>query len=135
MTLRTDLFPTVNRGTTQFIAVRDTLTRADEAPETNAQSLDMKHCSQGRFGIGYHFLILTNGVIQLCRRIGSCGNHSRNLDDVSVAVGIVGGADEEGNRVHTRTDEQDGSLEGLLGFLGELYPDAVVHDRPANQYP
>lgn len=130
MTLRTDLFKTRDREDTQVIAVRDTLTRTDDAPSTDAKVLDAAHCKQGRLGIGVHFLVLLNGVIQLCRGVATRGSHSKDIDDISVAVGVVGGADIEGNRSYTRTHQQEEALSDLLGFLGDTYPDAEVNDRP-----
>lgn len=127
--LRTDLFKTVDRASTRFIAVRDTLTK----PSANIDALviDTIHCRQGRLGIGYHFLIITNGDIQLCRDVATVGSHSRDYDDRSVAIGIVGGTDEEGVRLNTRNPEQLEALQDLTEFLHQMYPDTEVHDRPA----
>lgn len=128
--LRTDLFKTVDRAETRFIAVRDTLTRPDKVEETDAKTLDAIHCKQGRLGIGYHFLIILGGVIQLCRNVDTCGSHSRDLDELSVAIGIVGGTDADGNRSFTRTPEQQEALDDLIEFLARKYPEASVDDHP-----
>ena len=48
--LRTDLFKTVDRVDTRFIAVRDTLTRPGLEP--TIRELDVLHCKQGRLGLG-----------------------------------------------------------------------------------
>ena len=126
--LRTDLFKTVARGETRVIAVRDTLTLPSE--DTDATVIDSRHCQQGRFGIGYHFLVIHNGNIQLCRDINTCGSHSRNLDDISVAIGVTGGVDEEGKRLNTRNPKQDAAIHDLVEFLSAAYPQAEVSDRP-----
>lgn len=126
--LRTDLFKTVDRAETRFIAVRDTLTQAD--PEIDILEMDLRHCRQGRFGVGYHFLLLTGGDIQLGRDIETIGAHSRNIDDEAVAIGIVGGTDEEGDRTFTRTQEQLQALEDLIEFLAQRYPGAGISDTP-----
>ena len=128
--LRTDLFKTVDRVNTRFIAVRDTLTAPSE--DTDAFSIDTLHCRQGRFGIGYHFLIIFNGDIQLCRDVNTCGSHTKNLDDISVAIGITGGINEDGDRRNTRNVEQVEALTDLTLFLEALYPEAEVSDRPLN---
>lgn len=130
--LRTDLFKTVDRAETRFIAVRDSLTQAD--PKIDAREIDRRHCNMGRLGIGFHFLILVCGAIVLCRDIETIGAHSINYDDVSVAVGLVGGIDENKNRVNTRTPEQEEALSDLLEVLQERYPDAGLHD-PQNPIP
>ena len=126
--LRTDLFKTVARGNTRVIAVRDTLTAP--SVNTNAYTIDTQHCLQGRLGIGYHFLVIDAGDIQLCRDVDTCGSHSRNLDDISVAIGVTGGIDDEGNRTNTRNEEQVEAIDDLIRFLNDRYPDAEVDDRP-----
>jgi N-acetylmuramoyl-L-alanine amidase len=128
MMLRTELFKTVARGETRVIAVRDTLTLPSE--DTDATVIDSMHCQQGRFGIGYHFLVTLNGNIQLCRDINTCGSHSRNLDDISVAIGVTGGVDEEGKRLNTRNPTQNEAIHDLVEFLSITYPQAEVSDRP-----
>jgi len=126
--LRTDLFKTLARGETRVIAVRDTLTQPSE--ETDANTIDTQHCRQGRFGIGYHFLVIHNGDIQLCRDIHTIGSHTRNFDEVSVAIGVTGGVDEEGTRAFTRTSLQSSAIDDLIEFLSQMYPLAKVDDRP-----
>ncbi len=128
--LRTDLFKTVDRAQTRFIAVRDTITRPENIEGLDAQRMDIIHCKQGRLGVGYHFLVLPDGTTQLCRDVNTCGSHSRGYDDVSVAIGVVGGADEEGKRTFTRTPEQQQTVAELIKFLQAIYPDAEVSDDP-----
>jgi N-acetylmuramoyl-L-alanine amidase len=131
MRLRTDLFQTVARTDTRVIAVRDTLTPPKQS--TDAYEIDTAHCRQGRLGIGYHFLILIDGTIQLCRRIATCGSHSKHLDDISVAIGVVGGITEDGDRASTRNPEQEQSLADLTRVVQEIYPDAETDDRPLGE--
>lgn len=127
MTLRCNLFHTLPRGSTKYIAIRDTLTSNKE--EFDAYLIDTIHCRQGRLGIGYHFLILTKGDIQLCRHPEATGSHSRNLDEISVAVGLIGGV-TNGVRENNRTPEQLEALDDLIGVLRERYPTAEIDDRP-----
>lgn len=126
--LRTDLFQTRAREETRYIAVRDTLTPSD--PKIGPEDIDAIHCRQGRLGIGYHYLITVDGTAHLGRRLDTVGSHSRALDEHSVAIGIVGGINEEGVRADTRTEAQKEALESLLMFLKGLYPDAEVDDHP-----
>ena len=126
--LRTDLFKTVERAATKYIAVRDTLTKPKD--HFDITTMDKIHCRQGRLGVGYHFLVLTDGTIQLGRDVDTCGSHSRNLDAISVAIGVVGGTDDEGQRALTRTVDQWESIDDLIRFLSLRYPEAVVDDRP-----
>jgi N-acetyl-anhydromuramyl-L-alanine amidase AmpD len=129
--LRTDLFKTMARGNTRVIAVRDTLTPPSD--ETDAYTIDTQHCRQGRLGIGYHFLVVNKGDIQLCRDIETVGSHTRNLDDISVAIGVTGGVDKEGQRTFTRNPDQIEAIDDLIAFLSQRYPEAEVNDRPLGQ--
>jgi len=127
MNLRSNLFKTLPRERTDYIAVRDTITEAKE--DIDAVKIDALHCRQGRLGIGYHFLILTNGNITLGRHIETVGSHSKRMDDISVAIGIVGGLVDK-VRTDTRNLQQIDALEDLKLVLQERYPNAEVHDRP-----
>ena len=129
MTLRSDLFRTVERAETRFICFRDTLTPPEE--DFDIRDLDLKHCRQGRLGCGVHFLVLLNGDIQLGRRVNTVGSHSRDYDWVSVAVGVVGGVGPEGERMNTRTIDQCEALNDICEVLSEMYPNAELHDRYA----
>lgn len=126
--LRTDLFKTVDRAETRFIAIRDTLTKPDL--DIDIRDLDVIHCKQGRLGVGWHFVVLGTGTIQLGRNIETCGSHTKGQDDLSVAVGVVGGLDEEGTRALTRTTEQWQAIDDLVRFLQDRYPDASISDNP-----
>lgn len=126
--LRTDLFKTVDRDETRFIAVRDSLTKPD--PELDAKYFDAAHCRRGRLGIGWHFLILVSGDIQLGRSLKTCGAHSRNMDASSVGIGIVGGKNDENRDAYTRNQDQLEALKDLLEVMTEFYPEADIHDEP-----
>ena len=131
--LRTDLFKTVDRVDTRFIAVRDTLTKPGLEP--TIRELDVLHCKQGRLGVGWHFVVLGTGTIQLGRNIETCGSHTKGQDALSVAIGVVGGLDEEGTRALTRTTEQWKAIDDLVRFLQDRYPAATVSDNPTPDYP
>lgn len=129
--LRTDYLKTKARDETRVIAVRDTLTPPSE--DTDVYTIDQSHCRQGRFGIGYHFLVVDQGHIQLGRDIETCGSHTKNLDDISVAIGVTGGVNENGDRTFTRNPEQIAAVNDLISFLTERYRDAEVQDDPRGE--
>lgn len=131
--LRTDLFKTVDRGDTRFIAVRDTRTQAHQS--IDIKEMDLRHCRQGRLGVGYHFLLLVDGSIQLGRNLKTVGSHSRKYDANSVAIGVVGGVNKEGELANTRSPDQLLSLDELSAFLKTVYPQASVHDEPITASP
>jgi len=131
--LRTDLFKTVDRAETRFIAIRDTLTKPDL--DYNIKTMDAIHSKQGRLGVGWHFLVLLSGNIQLGRNIETCGSHSKGLDDISVSLGVVGGTDENGDRLLTRNQDQWQAIDDLVRFLQSRYPDASINDNPVPNNP
>lgn len=126
--LRTELFKTLERAETRFICVRDTLTKPAE--KMDVRRMDAIHCRQGRLGIGWHFLVQLNGTIQLGRDINTVGSHSRNFDTLSVALGVVGGVDENGDKLFTRNQEQIEAIDDLIKFLTSRYPGSEVNDNP-----
>jgi hypothetical protein len=131
--LRTDLFKTVDRAETRFIAIRDTLTQAD--PDIDVKYLDALHCKRGKLGIGWHFLILVNGDIQLGRDVNTCGSHTKAMDTDSVAIAIVGGLDDEGHKAMTRNIDQIEAMYDTIYVLREMYPDVQLHDTPQRSIP
>jgi hypothetical protein len=126
--LRTDHFPTNDRASTRFIVCRDTLTPPD--PEIDILELDTIHCRKGRIGVGFHFVILPNGTIQLGRRISSTGCFAAGLDQIAVGVGLVGGLVENPphgfKKGYTRTPEQSLALTDLIEVLRDIYPGTLL---------
>lgn len=131
--LRTDLFKTVDRDETRFIAVRDARTNPGEPHDITV--IDAAHCKQGRLGVGWHFFVLTNGTIQLGRNIETCGSHSKGLDQLSVSIGVEGGTNEKGDTALTRTEDQWSAIADLIQFLGDRYPSSEVSDQYLEDYP
>jgi len=131
--LRTDLFKTVDRAETRFIAVRDALTHLGDPHDISR--IDASHCKQGRLGVGWHFFVLGNGNIQLGRNIETCGSHTKGLDTLSVAIGVEGGTDKAGDKELTRTAAQWSAIEDLIEFLSNRYPSSEVSDQYGGHYP
>lgn len=129
MDLRCDLFKTMERDDTRFICIRETGTKPN--PLIDARYMDRFHAQKGRFGLGYQFLLTVDGDIHLGRDLGICGSHTYQLDDVSVAIGIVGGELPDGSKGPTRTPEQLEALEDLLEVLRGFYPEAELDDQYA----
>ena len=128
--IRTDYFKTKTREVTKYICVRDTLTKPEQAKTMTVFDVDTEHCRRGKLGVGYHFLILQDGTIVQCRALKTIGAHSRKFDQISVAIGLVGGLDEKGDRLNTRTPEQLLALEWAIDSMRKEYPDAEVDDNP-----
>ena len=99
----------------------------------NAEVIDRWHKKRGWKGIGYHFVILIDGLIETGRMIDKCGAHTKGMNCKSIGVCYIGGVESERNdkgkysAKDTRTPEQIATLLELLRLLKKIYPDAKIH--------
>ena len=76
----------------------------------------------GWLDVGYHFVILLDGTIQLGRPLEVVGAHVQGHNLNSIGVCYIGG----GSGVDTRTDMQKESLMYLLKTLKLVFRDAEI---------
>ena len=99
----------------------------------NAALIDQWHKSRGWKGIGYHFVILIDGTIELGRMVDQVGAHVKNMNKSSIGVCYIGGVenkkDTKGKWIpkDTRTPEQKVSILELLRLLKKIFPEATIH--------
>ena len=126
--LRTDHFATRERPSTQSLWVRYTNTVND--PRIDAAFLDPLDGKKGYFGLTYHYIIRTNGHIEIGRdpkTISSVGK--RHLQPSQIVIGIVGGlslgvsgpspSDISVQQAANETPEQEVALEWLMQALAD----------------
>ena len=132
--LRTDFFKTRERPSTQSLWVRYTNTVND--PRIDAAFLDPLDSKKGYFGLTYHYIIRTNGHIEIGRdpkTISSVGK--RHLQPSQIVIGIVGGlsfgvsgpspaakrhpSDISVQQAANETPEQEAALEWLMQALAD----------------
>jgi len=80
------------------------------------------HVKKGWKDVGYHFVILLNGIIQFGRPIEEIGAHVKGHNAHSIGICYIGGEDG----LDTRTNEQKESLEKLLYDLKSQFPGATI---------
>lgn len=87
----------------------------------NFTSKDIKkwHLSRGFKDIGYHFVILLDGTIEIGRPLNIIGSHVSGYNTGSIGICYVGGLDYFGKPDDTRTNEQKESLIKLIKLLKE----------------
>lgn len=61
--------------------------------DTSAGSIHAYHRSKGWAGIGYHFVIRTNGDIEIGRPLTAVGAHVKGLNDCSLGIAFSGNGD------------------------------------------
>lgn len=89
--------------------------------------IDRYHKSQGWKGCGYHYVIPTDGTIEVGRPEEQVGAHCKNHNRHSIGVCYIGGLDADGRTPKdTRTMEQRSALRLLLDELHRRYPEALI---------
>lgn len=85
------------------------------------------HKERGWNDIGYHYVILLNGTIQLGRELKKVGAHARGVNRNSIGVCYIGGKDADFKKAKdTRTKEQKESLRVLLKTLIRMFPESEI---------
>ena len=88
--------------------------------------IDRYHRSLGWIGCGYHYVIPTDGTIEMGRPEEMVGAHCRNHNRHSIGVCYIGGLSAEGSPQDTRTEAQRAALRKLLEQLHREYPKALI---------
>jgi hypothetical protein len=130
-TLRVDLFKTREREHTKGIFVGYLNTPPD--PRICVEVMDEYDCCHGNFGVRHHFIVKTDGTVQVGRDIRTVAAHSRTQFDrwEQVAIGVVGGRNPDTYTVEdTLTDAQAAAIEELLQYCADtLGVPLEVHDK------
>mgnify|MGYP000072881165 FL=1 len=100
-------------------------------PRIDTAFLDWIDACKKYFGCTYHYVIMTDGTIEIGRdpeTISSAGKRIYHWDHIN--IGVVGGLDEQGNQVANETPEQEAALEWLMQALADtLQVELTVTDH------
>lgn len=88
--------------------------------------IDRYHRSLGWKGCGYHYVIPTDGTVEVGRNEAEVGAHCRNHNRHSIGVCYIGGLSADGKPEDTRTEAQRTALRKLLEALHRKYPRALI---------
>ena len=89
--------------------------------------IDRYHRSLGWKCCGYHYVIPTDGSIEIGRPEEMMGAHCVNHNKYSIGVCYIGGLAADGvTPADTRTDAQKLALKSLLTDLQQRYPNALI---------
>lgn len=97
-------------------------TATPKGMRATAKDIDKWHRQRGFDGIGYHFVILHNGIIQAGRAVGAVGAHCKGHNAESIGIAYVGGINENKQSADTRTISQKQALVTLIKQLLKQYP-------------
>lgn len=80
------------------------------------------HKQRGWSMIGYHYLVLLDGTIQVGRPIGMIGSHVKDHNEKTIGIAYVGGLDSDGKKPKdTRTQDQVDAIFWLCESLVKKY--------------
>ena len=82
---------------------------------------------RGFNGANYHYVIYTDGSIHKDVDEGNVAMHCLGFNDASIGVCYVGGVNNWGENVDTRTEKQKEALITLIRKLKTKYPRAKVY--------
>ena len=89
--------------------------------------IDRYHRSLGWKCCGYHYVIPTDGSIEVGRPEEMVGAHCVNHNKYSIGVCYIGGLADDGiTPADTRTEAQKLALKSLLADLQQRYPNALI---------
>ena len=97
-----------------------------EGRSHDAEDINRWHRAKGWSGIGYHYVIKINGIVENGRDVDQMGAHAKGHNAHSIGICYIGGVDQDNKPKDTRTPEQDISLVFLLRMLVDRYPEAKI---------
>ena len=87
----------------------------------NIDNIHNYHLSKGWAGIGYHYFITSNGLIQEGRPQDTIGSHCKNFNHCSIGICLQGNFE-----IEYITENQMSSLNILIQSLLKTYPKSQV---------
>lgn len=95
-----------------------------------AKEIDTWHRQRGFNGIGYHYVVKLDGVVEKGRPVEKIGAHCKDQNANSIGVVYVGGMCHDNTKpMDTRTPEQRVALSKLIAELKRTYPGATIHSH------
>ncbi|MES2704857.1 MAG: N-acetylmuramoyl-L-alanine amidase [Bacteroidota bacterium] len=91
-----------------------------------AKDIDKWHRDKGWSSIGYHFVILLDGTIQVGRPIVAPGAHVQNHNATTIGICLIGGLGPNGRGLNTFNAAQMESLHSLVHDLKVKFKTANV---------
>lgn len=93
----------------------------------NVNDVRRWHQQRGFNDIGYHYLVLVDGTVEVGRPLNESGAHCKGHNAHSIGVCYVGGLNDKGKPADTRTPAQREAMRSLLTSLKHRFPDATIH--------
>lgn len=98
-----------------------------EGQDISVDTIRQWHKKRGFSDVGYHYVIMLNGDIELARPVFKQGAHTKGQNEDSIGVAYVGGLDASGEPKNTMTLYQDISFMRLFQSLGVTFGKLGLH--------
>lgn len=121
----------------EYIVIHSSHTK-NPKPKDGVSKLNLLHRMEGAFSWSlegpacrHHFVVRTDGAVEVGRPLDTPGNHTYGVNDRSVSVCYMGGVTENGFPADTRTDAQRAALKELVKRLEDQFPNAkaICHSQ------
>lgn len=115
-----------SRKSTDYIVIHCSAT--PPSMDIGKKEIDRWHRDRGWNGIGYHYVIRRDGIVEEGRGLKEQGAHVAGYNHNSIGICLVGGVSEEFPRAAEAnyTTAQWAVLEKLVTELSGLFPKAVI---------
>lgn len=110
-------YPTRDKSDISFLVVHHTATPSTTTPEQIANF----HLDRGWAGIGYHYLVYSNGTVYEVNSDETISNHVQGNNTASIGIALVGDFDKS-----EPTRAQYRATKNLLNKLKRKYPGTIV---------
>lgn len=105
-----------------------------EGQHFDVKDIDAWHRQRGFDGVGYHFVVLLDGTVQLARALERIGAHVSGHNAGTIGICYIGGVAKDGKTAKdTRTPAQKAALLKLCKDLIAKYP-TIKKVSGHNQY-
>ena len=92
----------------------------------NSEDIQAWHLQRGFNDIGYHYVILLDGTVELGRDVLLVGAHAYGHNQHSIGICYIGGLDSDETPKDTRTPLQKEALSKLLKKIKECFKDVEI---------
>lgn len=97
-----------------------------EGQHFTAKDIDKWHRQRGWSEIGYNYVVLLDGTIEIGRNVNRIPAHVRGYNKSSIACCYIGGVDKNQKAKDTRTDAQKETMLLLTKGLSAMYINAKI---------
>lgn len=97
----------------------------EQGKEFNTEDIREWHLGRGWKDVGYHFVILLDGTIEIGRPVHQVGSHVKGQNQNSIGVCYIGGL-VKGKAKDTMTDLQASSFLFLVKAIRTIYGNEIM---------